>query len=358
MPVFQFLMKIVITLTIATLLFAPSGIGQKRKDTKSAPASKDDQILFDLRGIWVTSEGEEVDLDCPSCPLQGQAVLGGPPMTNSSITAKFTGGGACKFGGQRKTFIDGKLAGKKLTGTMWRCTESESLFKDCHVASVYTTTFKANVISKDEIYGYRRSEWYGPANLGACKFQRDPSGDKDVAFGLTRKQPTAGNSKHNPHCPETNDLRLYKNVSTRATKMINFVAHFARDEKIQGVLEQSSDTLEKISGGLEKIIDAEEKCEKIAQLVEDLKEFQEALDQINNAGCNTQKLAAGFDQLFRSAGKLGSRISYFPALNPLFQILAQNQNFFAKVSGAMDPEQRWASQFQNVDGYIPNCPAG
>jgi transposase len=40
---------------------------------------------------------------------------------------------------------------------------------------------------------------------------------------------------------------------------------------------------------------------------------------------------------------------------PAFTILSQDQNFFSTVSGQLNPEQRWADQFQYVDGYIPNC---
>jgi hypothetical protein len=39
----------------------------------------------------------------------------------------------------------------------------------------------------------------------------------------------------------------------------------------------------------------------------------------------------------------------------MFEILSQNQDFFVKVSGALNPEQRWADQFQGIDGYVANC---
>lgn len=173
--------------TVALTLLTSSGAAQKTRSASPAPTPQNDQILYDLNGIWITNDGEEVELVCPGCPLQGQGVLGGPPKTNSSIQSKFTGGGGCKFGGQRQFFIDGTLTGKKLTGQMLRCTQSEPLFKDCGQSSIYPTDFRASVISKDEIYGYFRTEWWGPGGSGQCKYTRDKSGDRDVAFGLTRK---------------------------------------------------------------------------------------------------------------------------------------------------------------------------
>jgi hypothetical protein len=155
------------------------GSTQKPEDTGSSD-NNDPIPDFDLSGIWVTSEGEEVELT--------ELKSGG----GATVFAVFTEhnklpNGGCKFGDRREKFIDGTLAGKKLTGTMWRCTDSEPLFKGCHVASVYKTTFKANVISKDEIDGYRRTEYWGPGGSGECEFTRDASGDKDAAFRLIRK---------------------------------------------------------------------------------------------------------------------------------------------------------------------------
>jgi hypothetical protein len=327
-------------LIILVFLISPS-VSQKRPDSNAIPN-------YDLSGTWVTNEGEEVEL------IELRYGAGATLFAVFDGNNKLPNGG-CKFGDHREKFIDGKLSGKAVTGTMWRCTESEPLFKGCHVPSVYTTSFKANVISKDEIYGTRRSEYWGPGGSGECKYTKDSSGDRDIAFGLTRK-PDSEDSKKELKCPDTKDLELYKNVSTRATKMIDFVSQFVRDEKIHGALEQSSGALERISGGLDKVITVEGECQKLADFLNDVRDFQQAMDQINNSGCDTRKLAAGFDQLFRSAGKLGSRLDYLPELKPLFEILAQNQNFFTKVSGALDPEQRWANQFENTDGYIPNCP--
>ena len=44
------------------------------------------------------------------------------------------------------------------------------------------------------------------------------------------------------------------------------------------------------------------------------------------------------------------------ACGPVFTLLSNDENFFQAVEGNLNPEQRWADQFQYVDGYIPNCP--
>ena len=230
MPTMRLVSVTIISIVFLTFLIS-LGVAQTGRSTKPVPPPKNNQILYDLNGRWITNDGEEIELVCPGCPLQGQAILGGPPKTNSSIQSRFTGGGACKFGGRRTFFIDGSLIGKKLTGHMLRCTQSEPLFKDCGVNSVYPTDFRANVISKDEIYGYFRSEWWGPGGSGQCKYTRDKSGDHDVAFGLTRKQPKAAPaSTPAAGCPsgeqkkssdDNKALELVKDGFKKALKMLD-----------------------------------------------------------------------------------------------------------------------------------------
>jgi hypothetical protein len=91
----------------------------------------------------------------------------------------------------------------------------------------------------------------------------------------------------------------------------------------------------------------------IEQRLDDILEFEAAIDQINGAGCNSPSLAGDFDNP-QLAGRLGNAFNPFPELGPAFTILAQDQNFFSTVLGELHPEQRWADEFQNVDGYIPN----
>ena len=204
----------------------PLGSVQRNQNSnKNSPPTNQQGPKFDLQGVWVTNDGEEVELTAPP-----------PDGKGGNVLAVFTGNnklpnGECKFGDRRERFIDGELSGKKITGKMWRCTESEPLFKDCHVPSVYTTTFTANVLSNDEIYGYRRSEYWGPGGNGACKYSRDKSGDRDVAFSLTRKQPKAAPaSSPAPGCPsgeqkkssdDNKALELVKDGFKKALKMLD-----------------------------------------------------------------------------------------------------------------------------------------
>lgn len=162
---------------------SPSPSPGSTQGAQDANPANDVNTDLDLSGLWVTSEGEEVQLT--------QLKNGSGAATVFAIFTKNNKlpNGACQFGDRREKFIDGSLEGKKLTGTMWRCTDSEALFKDCHVAPVFKTTFQAEVISKDQISGKRRTEYWGPADNGQCKFTRDPSGDRDVAFRITRKPP-------------------------------------------------------------------------------------------------------------------------------------------------------------------------
>jgi hypothetical protein len=121
-------------------------------------------------------------------------------------------------------------------------------------------------------------------------------------------------------------------------------------------LASAQSQLNTISRGLAEIVAVGDDCDKLHSVIDEVEQFQSAIDQINNAGCNTMALAGGFDNLFQAAGKLGNAFNPFPALSPAFTILAQDQGtFFTPVSGNLDPEIRWADQFQYVDGYIPNC---
>jgi hypothetical protein len=295
----------------------------------------------DLSGIWQTDEGEEVEV-----PAELSGRFG-------SLVATFTEHnkrplGDCPFEqGRRSKYIEGKISGNVLTGTMYRCTNVEVLATKCKLG-VFSTTITATV-TKDKIIGTRRSEWYKPTEGDECKFTRDKSGDKDIPFSMTRKTKN--------HCPDTEEIEKYNAVSERAAKFTELAAKFVKnkDSQMSQALDDSQKALRGISNGLNVYITLGEKCNEIRDVLGDLEEFQNAIDQINNAGCDSSVLARGFDDLFRSAGTLGKRFVKLPALTPMFEILSQNQNFFVKVSGALNPEQRWANQFSGIDGYVPNC---
>ena len=75
---------------------------------------------IDLSGTWTTESGEEVEI----------------VQLDTTITSTFTAppgqpAGDCPNGGHRGKYIDGKLVGRTLSGTMMRCTVSKALVEDC-----------------------------------------------------------------------------------------------------------------------------------------------------------------------------------------------------------------------------------
>lgn len=295
---------------------------------------------LDLNGTWTNNDGEEVEIQHL---LRSGAVI----ATFSSIPKGLSNPGDCPGGGHRPKYVDGHLAGYSLTGTMWRCTVSKPLMDDCGLAPVYTTTFKTTLVSNNLIKGTRRTEYYGPAKSnGPCKYTRDASGDKDVDFSLTRK---------GLDCPDTAEIEKYNEITDRAAKFTELAAKYVKDGEIGSALDRSQKALRNISNTLSVLVKTGKKCKEIHESLSEIEQFEAAIDQINNAGCDSQALAGGFDNLFQAAGKIGKRFVKIPELQPLFEILSENSNFFQKVSGALDPEHRWADQFAGIDGYVPNC---
>ena len=175
---------------------------------------------------------------------------------------------------------------------------------------------------------------------------RDPSGDSDPEFTLTRKR---------LDCPDIDKIEQYGQVTDRAATLTGLAAKYVKDGQIGQALDRSQNALRGISNKLSVLVKTGQKCQEIHDSLSDIEQFEAAIDQINNAGCDSQALAGGFDNLFQAAGKIGKRFVAIPELQPLFDILSQNTDFFQKVSGALDPEHRWADQFAGIDGYVPNC---
>jgi hypothetical protein len=115
-------------------------------------------------------------------------------------------------------------------------------------------------------------------------------------------------------------------------------------------------SLNTISAGLGNLVAAGEDCDKIHGLIDKIEAFQGAIDQINNAGCDSNAEAAGFDNLFRLAGQLAGPFNMLPGLGPVFTLLGSDENLVQQIEANLNPEQRWADQFQYVDGYVPTCP--
>jgi hypothetical protein len=164
-------------------------------------------------------------------------------------------------------------------------------------------------------------------------------------------------------CPDTTELEKIKGGADRAVTVTQVLARVAenkaeKDEALRSALQDTLTGFQRLSDALGGIIKAGKACNEIQTIVLAMRDFRDAVNEINGAGCDSRKLAKGFDKLFKSAGVLGQKTlaKELTPLRPVFEIMAKNQNFFVKASGAMDPEQRWSRQFAGADGYLPNCP--
>jgi len=155
------------------LWLALSAVPARNAGVRGASATQNPEApAFDLSGMWTNDNGEEVK------------VL----HVGQSLTAIFTPSsenGACPYGDKRTYFIKAPLQGATLQGTMMTCTKIQNMVEKCGLTSVFTTTFKATV-TQDKITGTYHIEWYRGVDMGDCKWSRDPSGDSDVEFSLTR----------------------------------------------------------------------------------------------------------------------------------------------------------------------------
>src|ERR1700730_8731942 len=148
-------------------------------------------------------------------------------------------------------------------------------------------------------------------------------------------------------CPSISSLEDKNKKVESATKLTGWLPQrvTSTDPEMKKGFEMTKRNFEDISKALKPIIKAGKDCEKVEKLLKELDDFLKAIDEINSAGCNSQQLARGFDDLFRSAGKLGTATLSYPVFTPIFKILAEDQNFFTKVEGSLNPEQRWSRQF-------------
>ncbi len=81
-----------------------------------------------------------------------------------------------------------------------------------------------------------------------------------------------------------------------------------------------------------------------------------AINAINNAGCDTHALGRGFDDLFRTAGEIGSSLVPYPA-NVYFEWLSGNESFFENwARNFADPLTR-REQWKGIELEFPGgCP--
>jgi hypothetical protein len=276
------------------------------------------------------------------------------PGAFPTLTNWFISGAACPYGDKpkRSRLFDRIIFQNKDTfsGDMEVCTRSQVLVEKCGVTSLFTVHYETTSISKTTIVGTLTAEWFDGVPGEECKFQRNASKDTKAPFTLTR-------ADSNP-CPDTDAIKAYSKDSNRAVGVIQTAIGSGKIQNAQVIqgLSSTQSALNKISNVLGTLSAAGDDCDKIHSVLSQIEQFQSAIDQINNAGCDSMAEAGGFDNLFRTAGQLGGSLGSVPGLGPVFTLLASDQNFFQAVEGNLNPEQRWADQFQYVDGYIPNCP--
>ncbi|MCI0352084.1 MAG: hypothetical protein L0Z53_21905 [Acidobacteriales bacterium] len=170
-----------------------------------------------------------------------------------------------------------------------------------------------------------------------------------VSAGPSAGSPAGGGAAW--PCPGTDNLEKIGKHAERAATVAKAGAQVAEDPQIKSALEQTADALEKVSAPIDKAVRLGNAC----ALIHD---FVTAVQAINGAGCDSMKLAKGFDQLFRSAGAIGQKLPLDAVSKQYFSLLASNQSFFQRTSKNVIPEQRWARQFKGVDGYLPGGCAG
>jgi hypothetical protein len=305
------------------------------------------QSVPDLTGDWkLTAGGTPGTIHIHAV----KSTSGFPTLTNW-----FVSGAACPYGtppGVRNRLFDTITFQNKDTfsGDMEVCTRTQVLVEKCNVTSLFTVHYETTSISKSSIVGTLTAQWFDGVPGEECKFVRNESKDTKAPFTLTR-------ADGNP-CPDTDAIKAYGNDSNRAVGVIQAAIGSGKIQNAQVIqgLSSTQSALNKISNVLGTLSAAGDDCDKIHSVLSQIEQFQSAIDQINNAGCDSMAEAGGFDNLFRTAGQLGGSLAGVPGLGPVFTLLSNDQNFFQAVEGNLNPEQRWADQFQYVDGYIPNCP--
>ena len=168
--------------------------------------------------------------------------------------------------------------------------------------------------------------------------------------------------KHQPHlaCPELETLEAIKTQAERDKKLTHILSDLARrdDPELTKGLEDAENNFETLAAVLGRLIKLGKTCEEIKKILDELQAFFHAIQEINNAGCNSQLEAKGFDDLAKAAAALAGNLPLVkldPELAGIVDIFAQDKNFFENMSCALNPECRWRKEFQGVDGYVPNC---
>lgn len=328
----------------------------KKRSSKPSPNSSHTPLF----GLWQTDSGDVVDV-----------ILGYDGVTvGAALVAVFDGGGDCKTGGHRPSFVDGKVtAVGHIEGIMHLCTNDPVLFGKCHLSSVWESAFTANVLDKDHIAGYVKTEYYGsnPPDANGCPYHRDASRDDKQAFTMDRCAPAgceaasgSGGGSDGP-CPNVDLVKKAETHVGRAAMVTQKLSQWTakaqkKDPALATAFERVGGALGSMSRTLGAVTAAKEDCDKAVEFIGKIQALLAAIDEINGAGCNTKALAAGFDHLFQEVGNDGEYVtSYVPELGPVFTILSQNASFFQNMEGKLDPYTAHNGQLGRIDGEVPPC---
>ena len=255
-------------LFFAALVLSFAVLAQARRPQNQPPQNQE-MLDFILDGVWVTDQGEKVNLT----HLRG----------SGAVFATFVGGSsasACPNGGNRPKYIDGKLTGNnsdgtiKLEGTMWRCTRDPDLVRKCGLDSVYQTSFTATV-SRNSISGKWHYEWYEHKDTEAnCKWVRDSSRDGDSPFSLTTAQPSPTPVRQNTAgvCPP--DAAPISPGDEAALEQVT--------DGIEGAIDQLKDEARELEGAGST---AAQQIDEINGKVAKLEQYKKYWDNIKAAGC-------------------------------------------------------------------------
>lgn len=133
--------------------------------------------ISDLTGNWTLTEdsGGGMSNDAPHIRIR--------QSSDGSLVAEFPTETRCPAGsGQRTQYLQGKLDGNLLSGTIDRCS-SAAFIEKCGNAGVYTTAFRADVRDADTIVGRYTATGY---RIGSGGCVEDSNYDGDETFVLRR----------------------------------------------------------------------------------------------------------------------------------------------------------------------------
>jgi len=298
------------------------------------PPSSGKQVPWpsELSRDWKNDEGQELSLFNPAGGEIELEFLGAEPN--------------CPTGDHRKFYLkDATFDGTNLRGKMVRCTAAQELIKSCGMPTTFETDFYTISVRKNQIEGYYRSERFDPvkdAKSGECPYVRNKSGDGWCPFTLTLSGPAP--------CPDTEVVVRLNSAVAFAHDLADRARSVVTDDDLRNAMSGASSALGSIQRTLSDVISAASRCKELHESMAALQRFANAVDEVNKAKCGRQ-LATAFDHLFTTAGEVGDKFVKIPELTPVFQLLAGNLTLYRDATGKLDPEQRWAAQFSQIDGY-------